>query len=147
MTDRSTPIVVEQTFPVSRAKLWNAITQHDQMIQWFFEDIPDFRPEVGFTTQFNVHSGGRNFLHVWSITESIPGHKIVYDWRYKDLPGVGKVTFEILEGQQGSRLRVINEGLDSFPSDVPEFTRESCVRGWKYLVQESLRDFLEPAEN
>jgi hypothetical protein len=54
MTETLPPIVVQQSFNVPKAMLWDAITKRDQMIQWFFEDIPEFKAEVGFTTQFNV---------------------------------------------------------------------------------------------
>ena len=146
MTESSQPIVVEQAFNVSKETVWKAITERDQMIQWFFGNIPDFKPEVGFTTQFSISTGERDFHHVWTITEVIPSEKIVYDWRYTDLPGVGKVTFKIFDKGDGSLLRVTNEGLESFPSDIPEFARESCVGGWKYFVQGNLKNYLDPSD-
>ena len=142
MTESSDPIIVEQAFDVSQESLWQAITQHPQMIKWFFDNIPAFEPVEGFKTEFTVSTGERDFLHLWTIIESIPGSKIVYDWRYKDLPGVGKVTFEVFSEGDGSRLRVTNEGLESFPHEIPEFSRESCVGGWKYFVQGNLQDYL-----
>lgn len=144
MTEPSQPIIVEQAFNVSRESVWKAITEHEQMIQWFFDNIPDFKPEVGFSTQFNVNTGQRDFNHIWTITEAVPLQKIVYDWRYTDLPGAGKITFEVLDEGDGSRLRVINEGLESFPQDIPEFAPESCIGGWKYFIQGNLKNYLEP---
>jgi uncharacterized protein YndB with AHSA1/START domain len=143
MTESSQPIIVEQDFDVSRETVWKAITDHEQMINWFFDNIPEFEAEVGFETQFNVSTGERDFHHLWKITEVIPEQKIVYDWRYQDLPGAGKVTFEIFEEGDGSRLRVTNEGLESFPRDIPEFTRESCEGGWKYFIQGNLKKYVE----
>ena len=142
MSDSKEPVVVEQSFDVTQEALWDAITQREQMIQWFFGEIPEFEAREGFTTQFEIDTGERVFLHLWKITEVIPGRKIVYDWRYEQYPGIGKVTFEVLRDDGGSRLRVTNEGLDSFPSDVPEFSRESCEGGWAYLIQGNLKQFL-----
>ncbi len=136
------PIIVEQSFDVSKENLWMAITEHDQMVKWFFEDIPEFKPEAGFTTQFNVNAGGRDFLQLWKITEAIDNEKIVYDWRYEGYPGAGTVTFELFEEGDGSRLRVTNEGVKSFPQEIPEFSPESCESGWNYLLQESLKNYL-----
>ena len=76
------------------------------------------------------------------ITEAVPEQRIVYDWRYKGYPGVGKVTFEVFEEGSGSRLRVTNEGIESFPKDIPEFAPESCKEGWKYLIQGNLKNYL-----
>ena len=143
MTEASEPVVVEQAFAVPRETLWNAITEREQMVQWFFDNIPEFRAEVGFETQFDIESGGRNFRHLWKITEAVSPQRIVYDWRYEGMPGVGKVTFELFAEGSGSRLRVTNEGLESFPQDVPEFTRESAQGGWEYLIQGTLRQYLE----
>lgn len=139
----SPPIVVEQAFNVPKATLWRTITEHQRMIKWFFDNIPEFKAEVGFKTQFNVRADARDFHHLWAITEAIPEQKIVYDWRYKNLPGVGKVTFELFEQGDGSLLRITNEGLESFPQDVPEFARESCEGGWKYFIQGNLKRYLE----
>lgn len=143
MTETPQPIVVEQVFGVSKATVWNAITDHGQMIQWFFDNIPDFQPVVGFRTQFNVNARERDFHHEWTITESIPGKKIVYDWRYTEIPGAAKVTFEIFDQEDGSLLRVTNEGLESFPSNIPEFSPESCLGGWNYFIQGNLKEYLE----
>ncbi len=143
---KTKPIVVEQNFAVSPESLWRAITEHPQMVQWFFENIPAFKPEPGFQTEFLVSTGERDFHHLWTITESIPGSKLVYDWRYQGLPGIGKVTFEIFSVGEGALLRVTNEGLETFPREIPEFTRESCEGGWKYFVQGKLQNYLSKEE-
>ncbi len=57
------PIMVEQTYNASIAVVWKAITDKDQMRQWFFETIPDFEPEVGFGTQFNVRVEDQDYPH------------------------------------------------------------------------------------
>lgn len=143
MTEDQAPIIVEQTYPVSRDRVWRAITEREQMVEWFFSEIPQFRAEEGFRTQFNIHSEGRDFLHLWTITEVIPEAKIVYDWRYQDMPGIGIVTFQLEDDGDGTRLRIINEGLESFPKEVPEFSRDSCINGWEYFIQGNLLDYLE----
>ena len=63
MKKREEPIVVEELYDASIDRVWAAITEWDQMIQWFFDNIPAFNPRVGFKTKFNVNSVGRNFLH------------------------------------------------------------------------------------
>lgn len=136
-------VVVEQVFSNSITQVWQAITQLDQMKQWFFENIPEFKAEVGFKTQFNVNTGERNFLHLWRILEVVPEKRIVYDWRYKEYSGQGIVTFELSETRGQTKLKVTNEGLESFPNYIPEFTRESCQAGWNYFIKEQLKAFLD----
>ena len=143
MSEAPEPIIVEQTFRQPKETIWKSITQHRQMVQWFFEDIPDFQPVVGFETQFNVSNGEREFNHLWKITETVLNQRIVYDWRYEGFPGQVIVTFELLDESGGTRLRVTAEGGESFPQEIPEFKRESGVAGWQYLIQGNLRDYLE----
>lgn len=128
------PIIVERIFKRPIEIVWQAITVKDQMVQWFFENIPDFKAEVGFKTEFLIENEGRKFTHLWEIVEVIPKKRIVYDWRYKEYDGAGTVYFEITEENDTSKLTIINLGLETFPQDVPEFKRESCESGWNYFI-------------
>ncbi len=42
------------------------------MIKRFIENLPDFKPEVGFKTKFNVQAPSRDFMHLWEVVEVIP---------------------------------------------------------------------------
>ena len=141
------PIIVEQSFNVSIKTVWNAITEIDQMRQWFFNNIEDFKPEVGFKTQFNVQSEERNFLHLWEITEVDPFKKIVYNWRYGDYPGNSFVHFELFEQNIKTLLRVTSVVTEEFPDNIPEFKPESCRAGWNYFIKQNLKEFIEKNKN
>ena len=47
-------ILLQKTIPVSPNKIWKALTKLKQMQKWYFKEITDFRPEVGFETSFAV---------------------------------------------------------------------------------------------
>lgn len=128
------PITVQKIFNLPVEVVWKAITDKDQMIQWFFDNIPDFKAEKGFKIQFLVENEGRQFTHLWEIIEVIPTKKIVYDWRYQEYNGVGMVSFEISDENGISELTITNLGIESFPQDIPEFKRESCESGWNYFI-------------
>ena len=142
MKGRNQAIVVEQVFDAPVNEVWAAITELEQMKQWFFSDIPAFEPETGFQTEFLVRANERSFTHVWKISEVITGRKIIYEWSYREYEGEGQVTFELFDKKGQTLLVLTNEGLDSFPDTVPEFSRESCEGGWNYFIKESLKDFL-----
>ncbi|MBT8304568.1 MAG: SRPBCC domain-containing protein [Bacteroidia bacterium] len=143
MTSKN-PIIVEQKFNVPVDVVWKAITNVSEMRRWFFDNIPDFKPEVGFETSFNVSSGERNFLHQWKIIEVVTLKRIVYDWTYKEYPGSrGEVTFELQEDNGQTKLILTNLGLESFPQDLPEFQRESCIGGWNYFINQNLKQYLD----
>jgi uncharacterized protein YndB with AHSA1/START domain len=141
--DTKEPIVVEQTFNTSINNVWNAITKVDQMRKWFFENIESFKPEVGFKTQFSVQSQDRSFLHLWKLTEVIHMKKIVYNWKYGSYSGNSFVTFELFEQENQTKLRLTHEVIESFPKDIPEFSRDSGIEGWNYFIRNRLKEFLK----
>lgn len=142
--DKNEPvIIVEHTFEVTKERLWDAITDLNQMRQWFFENIPDFKAEIGFTTQFNVLSETRNFFHLWRITEVEPFWKIVYNWSYQGYDGEALVYFELFENGDRTTLKLTNKIIENFPNDIPEFTRKSGIDGWNYFIKGRLADFLK----
>ena len=137
------PIVVEQIYNAPIAAIWKAITEKDQMRQWFFEPMSNFETEVGFETQFDVQVEGQNYAHQWKVTEVVSERKIAYDWRYAGVPGDSSVTWELSEAANGTKLTLTHAGIESFPQDDPVFSRESGQAGWGYFLHESLKAFLE----
>ena len=75
----SDPIVAEQSFSAPIEVVWKAITDKDQMRQWFFETMMEFEPEAGFETQFNVQCEDRDYLHLWKVIDVVPQKRIAYD--------------------------------------------------------------------
>ena len=141
------PIIIEQTFNCSTETVWRSITEIDQMRQWYFEEISSFKPKVGFETQFNTSGPSRNFLHMWKVTEVVPQKKISYDWKYEGIPGDSRVEFELFDQNNQTMLRVTHYSKEDFPDDIPEFSRESGVEGWKYFIRKSLKEYLEGTDN
>lgn len=135
-------ITVAQFFEVPTEFLWSVITRKELMVQWYFNNIPDFKPVVGFKTQFNVKAPSRDFLHIWKVTEVVPFEKIAYEWTFKDIEGKGIVNFELIPKDNGTHLQLSYSGLESFPQNIPEFSAESCKAGWEYFINERLLEFL-----
>ncbi|MCD4749833.1 MAG: PH domain-containing protein [Thermoanaerobaculales bacterium] len=138
----SEPIVVEQSFSVQPEAVWQAITTSSLMRQWYFEQIEDFRPEVGFETEFDIEVSGRIFRHQWKVTEVVPVESITYTWRYEGFPGLGSTEWKLSKIDEGTKLVLTSTGIESFSSDIPEFTRERGIVGWEYFIQQSLSSFL-----
>lgn len=143
MRKEDAPITVEQIFDASLDIVWSAITEIDQMRQWYFENIPSFKAEIGFETQFNIENEARNFLHLWKVTEVQKGKMISYDWKYEEYPGNSFVVFELFELNNSTKLRLSHHIKESFPEDIPEFTRESGIEGWTCLINKSLKEYIE----
>ncbi|MBA4409643.1 MAG: SRPBCC domain-containing protein [Bacteroidota bacterium] len=139
--------VIERTFEVATDRIWKAITDKDEMKLWYF-DLPEFRPEVGFTFRF---TGGpaedRQYLHICKITEVIPDKKLAYTWKYEGYEGNTRVTFELFEEGKQSRLKLRHEGLKTFPASNPDFAEENFAEGWTWIIGTALKEFLEKSIN
>ncbi len=136
------PIVVKQLFDTPIEKVWNALTAVEQMQQWYFPNITEFKAEVGFKTQFLIQNEGRNFTHIWTVKEVIPQQLIGYSWHFEEYEGEGYSTFNLTKKDTKTQLTLTNTVLKAFPADIPEFKRESGVAGWHYLINQSLVKFL-----
>lgn len=63
------PVIVEEHINARVESVWNAITDLETMKLWYFENIDQFKPEIGARSKFEVNTGERIFTHLWEITE------------------------------------------------------------------------------
>jgi uncharacterized protein YndB with AHSA1/START domain len=63
--------VIERIFDAPVEKVWQAITEKDQMKQWYF-DIADFKATVGFEFHFEGGTDQHKYLHLCKITDVVP---------------------------------------------------------------------------
>ncbi len=60
------PIVLERLLNAPAAKVWAALTEKDEMKNWYF-DLPDFKAEKGFQFQFNGGPPEKQYLHLCEV--------------------------------------------------------------------------------
>ena len=138
------PFVIERTYNAPVGKVWKAITNKDQMKQWYF-DMPAFQPVVGTEFTFEGGTECRTYLHICVVKEVIAEKKLSYSWRYDGVEGDSLVTFELFPEGDQTRLRLTHEGLHTFPKDDPNMARDSCAAGWTEIIGKLLPRFVEPA--
>jgi uncharacterized protein YndB with AHSA1/START domain len=137
------PFTIERTFNAPIEKVWQAITDKDQMKKWYF-DLAEFKPVVGFEFQFTGQGlKGEQYLHLCKVTDVIPGKKIAYSWTYEKHEGYSVVSFELFPEGDKTRLKLTHEGLETFPTNNPDFAKENFVAGWTELIGTSLKNFVE----
>jgi uncharacterized protein YndB with AHSA1/START domain len=136
-------LVVEREFDAPKSKIWNAISDKNEMKKWYF-DLPEFKAEAGCKFQF---SGGpspeKQYVHLCEVTEAIPENKLTYSWRYEGYSGNSFVTFELFEQNQKTLLRLTHIGLESFPAENPDFAKANFSAGWNSIIHTLLKEFLE----
>ena len=137
------PFVIERTYDAPIEKVWKAITDKEQMKQWYF-NIAEFKPEPGFEFSFEGKSDdGTVFLHLCRITEVVENKKLAYTWRYDGFEGSSLVSFELFEQGANTRLRLTHEGLETFPASNPAFAKQNFIMGWTELTGTLLKQFVE----
>jgi uncharacterized protein YndB with AHSA1/START domain len=140
---KNEPFVIERTFNASADRIWKAISDKNQMKQWYF-DIAKFKPEVGNEFEFEGNTpDGTCYLHKCKVVEVVIGKKLKYSWRYEGFEGISFVTFELFPEGDKTRLKLTHEGLETFPANKPDFAKENFVGGWTALIGTSLKEFLE----
>ena len=55
--DVAEAIIMERTLDAPVAKVWKALTDVDQIREWYF-DLKEFKPEIGFEFEFVVEHEG-----------------------------------------------------------------------------------------
>ena len=140
-TDLAGAVVVERTLNASVAKVWKALTDVDQMREWYF-DLKEFKPEVGFEFEFVVEHEGNKYHHLCCITEVVPKEKIAYTWRYEGEPGESLVTFELSAEGEKTRVKVTHTGIETFPK-TPAYARKNFEAGWTAIIGTELKQFVE----
>ena len=142
-----TPLVIERTYDAPIDIVWKAITTKEDLEQWWPHTAPleAFKAEVGFETQFSIRHNEQEFLHLWKVTEVIPGRKITYDWKFGGKPGNSSVTFELAPEGNKTKLKLTHRGLETFlPETNPELARGNFLMGWTGLAG-TLGQFVEKA--
>jgi uncharacterized protein YndB with AHSA1/START domain len=140
-SDLTDAVVVERVFNAPVGRVWTALTDVDEMRQWYF-DLKEFKPEIGFEFEFVVEHEGNTYHHLCKVTEVIPQKKIAYTWRYKGEPGDSLVTFELFADGDKTRLKLTHTGIETFPK-TPAYVRENFETGWTTLIDSELRQFVE----
>src|ERR1700744_694991 len=99
---KNEPVVIERTLNASAERVWKAITDKDQMKQWYL-NLTEFNPEVGF--EFNFKGGPEQHLHLCKITKVEYEKVLQYTWKFGGMEGDSLVTFELFPEDNGTKLR------------------------------------------
>ena len=139
-----TSFSVERVYNASITKVWNALTNIDEIRQWYF-DISDFKAEKGFEFSFigTGKDSSHSYKHLCRITEVIPNKKLAYSWQYEGLKGYSEVIFELFQENTKTRVKLTHEGLNTFPQNNQDFLQENFVEGWTSIIGDILKSYAE----
>jgi len=142
--DVAEAIILERIFNAPVKRVWKALTDVDQMREWYF-DLKEFRAQVGFEFEFIVEHEGNRYHHLCRVTDVVPEKKIAYTWRYKGEPGDSLVTFELFPEDSKTRLKLTHTGIETFPK-TPAYARKNFEAGWTAIIGSELKQFVEASK-
>ncbi|RCH54769.1 SRPBCC domain-containing protein [Mucilaginibacter hurinus] len=136
------PFVIERVYNAPVEKVWQAITDKDQMKQWYF-NIPAFEPKLGFEFSFEGNDGDKVFVHLCKVTEVNYLKRLAYSWAYAGFDGYSVVTFDLSPEGDKTKLKLTHAGLETFPQDHPSFAKANFSAGWTEVIGTLLPGFVE----
>ena len=127
---RNVHIIADLAFP--REMVWSALTDSDQLAEWLMPN--DFRPELGwrFTFRTKPAPGFDGIVHA-EVLELSPPERLVLSWRGGPLDT--RVTFELEETADGTRLTLIHAGFAGLSNLMPRIILGS---GWPGKVRREI---------
>ncbi|MCP9768508.1 SRPBCC domain-containing protein [Lacihabitans sp. LS3-19] len=135
-------IVIKKIFEAPIEKVWQAISDKDQMKMWYF-DLPEFKAEIGCEFSFIGGSeGGIQYIHHCQVTELETNKKMAYTWKYEGYNGMSTVIWELEKIDNQTQLTLTHKNIESFPSNNPDLAKKNFVGGWDSIINSSLSKFL-----
>jgi uncharacterized protein YndB with AHSA1/START domain len=139
-------VTIVRRIKASPAKVWAAITQPEQMVQWWGPDagptlsaVAEVRPGGRFSVVFRLLNGDEH-NPTGIYREVVPEKMLVFTWEWPGMPErESLVTFRLEPFDGGTELTLIHEQLPD------EETRASHELGWSGLL-DKLPIFLGAAE-
>ena len=110
----------EIVFPVPPDEVWGALTDPEQLEEWFANDV-ELDPREGGAGVFRWDDGAERHA---TVVEAEPGERLVLDW---DDEGTVELTLE--EVEEGTRL-LVRESTPEFSTALElraQFTQERSL--------------------
>ena len=123
-------------------KVWDAITNREQMKEWYF-NIPDF--ELKEHAAFNFFEReDKKLHHHCEIVEIIPQKKLKHSWTYPDYThDKTLVKWELQPESNGTLVTLTHKGLENFDHLGADFKKENFQNGWDEILNKALKNFVE----
>ena len=134
-------VTTSKFIKVPATKIWQAITDKNQMKEWYFE-IPDFELKIGAVFNF-FEPGGRNeYHHRCIVKEIVPEKKFSHTWTHPNhSKGESMLSWLLNEKDNGTEVTLMHDGLENFADAGPAFAPENYQMGWEGLLN-ALKNFL-----
>lgn len=137
-------ISLEKTLNAPIELVWKAITDKEQLKQWYFDFSDGWKLEIGSVFEWTGgEPNGKQWLHRGKMIEIIEGKKIKHSWEYPGYSGMSTVTWELVS-IDAKTTKLLFSHVFNIPFDVKEdaFKTENFVTGWNHIINTGLPEYL-----
>jgi uncharacterized protein YndB with AHSA1/START domain len=136
---------IDKEFKAPIEKVWQAITNRDEMKNWYFTFDENFRLEIG--QEFDWSSpdeNGKIWVHKGKMLEIVENKKLVHTWEYPGYSGSSTLTWQLIAlDAKTTKLTLNHEFIIPFDSNIAALNISNFEAGWDSIVNGSLKGYLE----
>lgn len=138
------PIVQKIFVEQNIATVWDAITNKEKLKEWYF-DVSDFKLEENAEFEFYEPGGQKKYHHLCKILQVKLQSVFKHTWTYPDFsPNQSIVTWSLqAHNDNGTEIALIHEQTEGFKDLGKDFQRESFQGGWKEILENLLKNYLD----
>jgi uncharacterized protein YndB with AHSA1/START domain len=140
-------VKLQHKFKAPIEKVWNAITQPEEMKTWYFH-VKDFALLEGNVFTFYEQPEGGTFLHRCEILKVNAPNVFEHTWEHPThSKGKSVLRWELTPiDEQTTQLDLTHSGLENFADGGPDFAPENYEFGWQGIIKIALRNYLNGIE-
>jgi uncharacterized protein YndB with AHSA1/START domain len=135
-------LVVECTIwlATSRERVWQAVTEPEQLAQWFAPGSPWEIPQLEVNTTVKFHNTPTEIL-LATIQTADPPQQFALRWEPEEDGAVLTTTFTLAEENDGTRVTIRETGFESLAADIRRSRVEQTAAGYGMSL-ENLKAYL-----
>lgn len=139
----TTPIIIDLELDASIEKVWQALTNKNDLDKWFFQ-VDDFRPETGSHFKFYIGGEEQKYEHICKILSIEENKEFSYSWKYPDYDGTSIVKFELNEaGTNKTHLSFSHSYTEIFGKEKAFLSHQYYIDLWNKKINIALKEYIE----
>lgn len=145
MNSSEQKIELTKVFKAPIGRVWEALVTPVEQKKWYFDFDSTWKLEVGHVFEWEAGDpADKMWLHRGKIIEVVNGRKLVHSWEYPDYTGYSILTWQLSSQDSNlTELKLRHFFGIPFDSSVPALQKEQFEKGWDYIVNTSLKEYLE----
>jgi len=126
-------IIKEEKFKHPIDKVWNAITQAEEISKWFID--ADFKPEPGSAYVFTAPPE-QNCTQITGVVKVATPYTLIYTWVMQNTDVETTVKWTLEEEGDYTVLHLEHSGISNYEGETAVKMFESYSGGWLNCVTE-----------